>query len=89
MKKAIINNLIKRGYHVSEKETRPAVIFAGIKGEEGPIPDTFVINSAFTIFITDSAIEVVLMNSIVSDRQKFTNWRDLMAYLEEAVPVDN
>ncbi|MDH7447096.1 hypothetical protein [Aquimarina sp. 2201CG14-23] len=80
----IKSKLESLGYIMFDKED---YIWGGIEGDEGPIPESKIINSAFNIFVIDNKATVVMLNATVGEKKEFENLEDLVQFVTSTVPI--
>ncbi|GGB85096.1 hypothetical protein GCM10007424_26430 [Flavobacterium suaedae] len=83
-RKIVKEKLSNIGYQVFDKDSH---IWGGVKGETGPLPDTFVINKGFEIFFNDDKATVVLINSIVNESKDFNTENELIDFIKDYAPL--
>jgi hypothetical protein len=72
------------GYKMFIKNTH---LWGGIKGGEGPIADSYVINGGFNIFFETGKASVIMANSIVGQEGEFDNEEDLIEFIKKNSPL--
>lgn len=83
-----INELQKEleslGYYCYIKN---GVLFSGIKGDSGPVEDTFVLNKTFNLSFTNNAIMNYLVGQI-SVEKEFKTTQDILKFVKEVFPIE-
>ena len=74
----------KLGYFCYQKKD---TIFSGIKGENGPIEGTFVLNNSFNINVKKS-IEIEYLLGQVSVKEEFNTINELINFIKDKFPIN-
>ncbi|UCA58533.1 hypothetical protein KB553_15945 [Chryseobacterium rhizoplanae] len=85
MLELIKEELENLGYYCYEKNE---VLFSGIKGGEGPIEGTFVLNNTFSINLMNK-ITINYLVGQISTENEFKTIEELLKFVRHVFPVEN
>lgn len=73
------------GYYCYQKNE---VLFSGIKGDTGPIEGTFVLNSTFSISLSNK-ITISYLVGQVSTEKEFKTFEELLKFVKQVFPLQD
>jgi len=72
------------GYYCYQKNR---VLFSGIKGDSGPIEDTFVLNKTFSISLSNKIVINYLVGQISTEKE-FKTIEELLKFVRQVFPLE-
>jgi hypothetical protein len=78
------DDLENLGYYCYQKN---GILFSGIKGDSGPLKDTFVLNKTFNISVQNKIIIGYLVGQISTEKE-FSTIEELLEFVKEVFPIE-